>query len=869
MFRTALRNVLAHKARLLMTVLAVMLGVAFVSGTLIFTDTLGNAFRNQSAKSYKDIAVGATVWDTRGDGDSAPDGAPGSESGSDSESDSASDSASGKGSPGASQKTVDRIAALDGVASVTSRVNGFAGVGDPKGKLIGNGWSNTGSNFAPGKDGKDPAYDFTEGSGPAEAGQVALDKDTAARGEYKVGEKVRVATNGPVKEYTLSGIFTTEDGAVNAGGSLVLFTENVAQKLFLEPGYFSELAVTAKPGASHDKIRAEMVKLLPEGADVETGEQRASAQAKDIEQGLSGLNQMLLAFAGIALFVGVFLISNTFTMLVAQRTKELALLRAVGASRRQIKRSVLIEAAVVGVIASAIGFVIGLCLAIGLRSAMGLLDAKVPAGPLVISPTAIIAAFTVGVLITVLAAWLPARRAAKIPPVAAMSSVHAVATTKSLVVRNSIGGVLGLIGAAVIVLGATADNDGGYIIAAGAFLTMIAVIVLIPLLSRPVIALVRPLLTSAFGVSGKLASLNAVRNPRRTGATASALAIGLTLVTTLTVVAVTVGTAIDKSTSDHIRADYRVSMAGYGDLDPSALEALRKAPGVSAVSPQQMTSFESKGEYYNATAVAAGDVEKVFNIITVSGSMDSLSRNEIAVTEDLAKTNGWKPGDTVPAEFGDGKTQDLKIGAVFKEIDFLGRMLTSTELADAHTVKPYITEIWVKMDGGATSAHEQALVDALGKNPAISINNIEGIKNEFSGIINTMLNILYGLLAMALIIAVLGVVNTLAMSVFERQQEIGMLRAIGLDRTKVKRMIRLEAVVISLFGAVIGVALGTFLGWAIGRFISESIPNYALVIPWDRIALFMLLAGVVGVLASLWPARSAAKLNMLTAIKTE
>ncbi|MEW1721128.1 FtsX-like permease family protein [Streptomyces sp. NPDC093109] len=854
MFRTALRNVLSHKARLLMTVLAVMLGVAFVSGTLIFTDTLGNAFRNQSAKSYKDVAVGVTVWDTRG-------GGAGEEP----------DAEADKGSPGVTQKTVDRIGALDGVASVTGRVNGFAGVGDPKGKLIGDGWSNVGTNFAPAADGKDPSYDFTEGAGPAAADQVALDKDTAARGEYKVGEKVRVATNGPVKEYTLSGIFTTEDGAVNAGGSLVLFTKDVAQKLFLEPGYYSELSVTAKAGASHDEIRAQMVKLLPKDAQVDTGEQLASNQAKDIEQGLSSLNQMLLAFAGIALFVGVFLISNTFTMLVAQRTKELALLRAVGASRRQVKRSVLIEAAVVGVIASAVGFVIGLCLAIGLRSAMGLLDAKVPAGPLVVSPTAVVAAFAVGVLITVLAAWLPARKAAKIPPVAAMSSVHAVATTKSLVVRNSIGGVMALIGAVIIVLGASADNDGGYIIGGGAFLTMIAVIVLIPLLSRPVIALVRPLLTSAFGVSGKLASLNAVRNPRRTGATASALAIGLTLVTTLTVVAVTVGTAIDKSTSDHIRADYRVTMAGFSNLDASAIDALRKAPDVAALSPQQMASFESGSDYYNTTALSPEDMEKVFSIHTVSGSLSAMTENAntVAVSEELAASHGWKPGDTIPAKFDDGKKEKLKVGAVFQKIDFLSEIITSTKLADQHQAKPYITEIWVKMDGGATAAHEQALVDALGKNPAISINNIEGIKNEFSGMINTMLNILYGLLGMALIIAVLGVVNTLAMSVFERQQEIGMLRAIGLDRTKVKRMIRLEAVVISLFGALIGVVLGTFLGWAIGRTIAASIPNYALVIPWDRIALFMLLAGVVGVLASLWPARSAARLNMLTAIKTE
>ncbi|MFE3599953.1 ABC transporter permease [Streptomyces sp. NPDC059142] len=847
MFRTALRTVLAHKARLLMTVLAVMLGVAFVSGTLIFTDTLGSAFRNQSSKSYKDVAVSISAYDSR-DSD---------------------DPEARKGGAGLSQTAMDRIQALDGVSSVTGRVENFAGVADPDGKLIGNGWSNTGSNFAPGENGKDPAYTFTDGSGPREEGQIALDKDTATKGEYKVGDTVRVATNGPVKEYTLSGVFTTEDGAVNAGGSLVLFTTEVAQKLYLEPGYYEKATVSAAPGTSDAALLTQVKKLLPKNAEAETGDALAEKQAKDIESGLSGLNQMLLAFAAIALFVGIFLISNTFTMLVAQRTKELALLRAVGASRKQVKRSVLAEAAIVGVIASVVGFALGLGLAIGLRGLMDSFGAKIPAGPLVVSPVAIAAALGVGVLITVFAAWLPARRAAKIPPVAAMSSVHAVATTKSLVVRNSIGLVIALLGAALILVGAKQGSDGRFLLAAGGFLTMIGVIVLIPLLSRPVIALVRPLLIGAFGVSGKLAGQNAVRNPRRTGATASALAIGLTLVTALTVLGVTIGQAIDQMTTDNIKADYMASMANGSPLDPSALSALEKAPGVSAVSPQQAVDLEIKGDYVSASGVTPGDIEKVFNITTVSGSLGSLSGDAVAVAEDTAKSKGWKTGDTVQVKYNDGKSADLKIGAVYEGNEFLSPMLISTDLANPHETTHHIREVWVKTDGGPSDVRAQALVDALGKNPAITLMDQNDIRNQTSGLINTALNIMYGLLAMALIIAVLGVVNTLAMSVFERQQEIGMLRAIGLDRRRVKRMIRLEAVVISLFGAVVGVGLGTFLAWAIGQTIKNAIPGYALFVPWDRIALFLALAALVGVLASLWPARSAARLNMLTAIKTE
>ncbi|WP_405694184.1 ABC transporter permease [Streptomyces sp. NBC_01185] len=842
MLRTAVRNVLAHKARLLMTVLAVMLGVAFVSGTLVFTDTLGNAFRNQSAKSYDKVAVAVTTWAERGDEETAA----------------------------VDEATLDKIRHLDGVAEATGRVSGFAGVADPDGKLIGNGWSNTGSNFAPGAGGKDAQYTFTEGTGPVKAGQIALDEETAKKGEYRVGSPVRVATNGPVKEYTLSGVFTTEDGAVNAGGSLVLFDTDVAQRLYLRPGEFKDVNVVAEPGASDTALLAAVKPLLPEDAEAKTGAALADEEAETTESGLKSLNSMLLAFAAIALFVGVFLIANTFTMLIAQRTKELALMRAVGASRRQVKRAVLLEAGVVGLIASVAGFLLGLGLATGLRSAMGAFGGKIPAGPLVVSPTAVASAFGVGVLITVFAAWLPARRAAKIPPVAAMSSVHAVATTKSLVVRNSIGGVLTLLGSAAIVAGAAqGGEDGRWILGAGAFLALIGVIVLIPLLSRPVIALARPLLAKLFGVSGKLAAQNAVRNPRRTGATASALAIGLTLVTGISVLGVTLGQAIDKMTTDNIRADYMVSMASGQPLDESALTALRKADGVAAATPQRAVWLTVGKEGVSASGVTPGDVEKTFDLKTVSGSLSSLGDGEIAVDRKTAKSHGWKTGDSVPVTYQDDKKQTLKVGALYEGNEFLSPVLIPEDLVAPHESLSDIREVWLTMDGGQSDANEKAVVDALGDNPAMSVMDRQGIRDMFGGFINTALNIMYGLLAMALVIAVLGVVNTLAMSVFERQQEIGMLRAIGLDRRRVKRMIRLEAVVISLFGAVVGVGLGTFLGWAIGKSLSADIPGYALVIPWDRLGLFLVLAGLVGVLASLWPARSGARLNMLTAIKTE
>ncbi len=848
MFRTALRNVLAHKARLLMTVLAVTLGVAFVSGTLVFTDTLGKALSGQSAKSYDGIAVSVTSYGTSRNQDGSK-----------------------TGEPGISQQTLEKIKAVKGAGTVSGRVSGFAGVGDENGKLIGNGWANRGSNHTPAAGGKDPRYDYAEGAGPTSADQIALDKETAHRGAYKVGDKVRVATNGPVKEYTLTGVFTTDDGQVNAGGSLVLFDTPTAQKLYLQPGYYSEVAVAAKAGASADQLLADIKPLLDgKTTEARTGAQLAKQQAADIKKQMSSMSNMLLAFAGIALFVGIFLIYNTFTMLVAQRTKELALLRAVGAKRGQVMRSVMSEAVVVGAIASAIGLVSGIGLAVAMRSLMDSLDAKIPAGGLVVSPATIVTALVIGILVTLVAAVFPAWRTGRIPPVAAMGSAHLPATTKSLVVRNILGSTIALLGIAVVFAGVAQGKDGRETVGGGAFLLLIGLIVLLPLLSRPVIAVIRPVLEKVFGVPGKLASQNAVRNPRRTAVTAASLTIGLTLVTTLSVLGITMGKAVDRMSTDKIKADYKVSMAmGGGGLDRSVIEALSKAKGIKAVSPQTAGLLKIGDNLKAASGVNPAAIGEMLNIDVVGGSLSSLGKGEVAVAESTSKKNGLSVGSTLNVMYDDGEKGSLKVGAVYKDLEgLLSPYVLDDKILAAHTDEQFIPEVYVNT-GGESKAGEKAVLDALGNNPAISIATQQDMRNEMGGMINLALNIMYGLLGMALIISVLGVVNTLAMSVFERTQEIGMLRAIGLDRGRVKNMIRLEAVVISLFGAVLGVVVGIFLAWAVGSTLSKSVPGYALVLPWDRIGIFLLLAGVVGVLAAMWPARSAARLNMLTAIKTD
>ncbi|MGH4029864.1 ABC transporter permease [Actinomycetota bacterium Odt1-20B] len=840
MFRTALRNVLAHKARLLMTVLAVMLGVAFVSGTLVFTDTFGNAYKNKSAKSFDHVSVAIQP-----DGGASPDN----------------DGQDAKTTPRLTDGLLKKAASLPGADSAIGGVSGFTALADKDGKLVGGEWGTTGANYYPGKDGKDPRYTFTEGAAPTSAAGIALDSRTAERTGYKVGDTVRFSTDGPVKTAKVSGIFDTDDGSVLAGGSLVVFDNDTARKV-LGKNEYDEIDVKAAAGTGESALKGSVEKILPKDTEAKTGAQLSADQDSMIEQQTSSMSQVLLIFAGIALFVGIFIIANTFTMLVAQRTKELALMRAVGASRRQVTRSVLIEAGIVGLVAAVTGFALGIGVAVGLESLMNSAGASLPDGPLVIAPTTILVALLIGVVVTMLAAWLPGRRAAKIPPVAAMNSVHATPTVRGLVVRNTIGSLIVALGVLMLFM------DDNYVKSGGAAVALVGVIVLTPLLSRPFIAASAPLL-KPFGVTGKLSRLNSVRNPRRTASTASALMIGLTLITAMTVVATSMSSAINKMAAGSLKADYTVSMANYQPLAPEVHKKLAALPGVEASSPLRTAYGEADGSYSKISGVDAKDFGKLVSLDFTSGSLAGLKGNAALVDKETADEKGLKAGDTVPVKFDDKKTVNLKVAGVYEQNEMIGGLFTPTSVVDPHLDKIADQQVLLKMKDGASDTAENAVVKALGDNPAIKIQDKQAISNEIGGAINMLLNMLYGLLAMAILIAVLGVINTLAMSVFERKHEIGMLRAIGLDRAKVKQMVRLESVVISLFGAVLGIGLGLFLGWVAGGTIGNTVKTYAMEVPVGRIAIFLGIAALVGVLAAVWPARSAARLNPLQAIKSE
>jgi putative ABC transport system permease protein len=813
-----------------------------VSGTLVFTNTISDAYQNSSAKGFDqvDVAVSAKYQEDKGNTISK--------------------------TPELTQAMLDKSAKVPGAASAIGVVNGFTAIADKDGKLIGGGFRSEGGNYWGDKDAR---YPLKSGSAPHGRDQVAIDAETARRAGYEVGDKVRISVDGPVLTPTISGVFTTDDGNVAAGGSLALFDTATAQQLFGKPGTYDEIDVKAASGISQSALKAGLDKAL--GAklvETTTGRTLAADQAEQISASMSGLKQGLLVFAGIALFVGTFIIANTFTMLVAQRTKELALLRAVGASRRQVTRSVLIEAFVVGTVAGVSGLVAGIGIGAGLRSLMGTLGATVPDGPLVITPGTVATALVVGVVITMLAAWLPGRRAARIPPVAAMSSVHAKATTKSLVLRNTLGALFSGAGVAVILAATTMDgSDGQAPMGMGAVLLIIGVFILTPLLSRPLIAAAAPLLR-VFGISGKLARQNSVRNPRRTAATASALMIGLTLITGMTVMAGSLQKSIDKMASAAVKADYVVSMANGNELSADVEKKLAKVDDVTAVSPLRNAASRIDGHTEYLTGVNGSAIGELTDLKVNDGAF-KVGGSQVVVDQDRAKTFGWKAGSTFTVHYEDGKAQKLTVAGVYE-----GNELISGIMLDTATLNPHLSDlsdmqVMLKTSDGASAATKDKLEKALGSNPAIKVQDKKDLSDSIAQMFTLMLNMLYGLLAMAVIVAVLGVINTLAMSVFERSQEIGMLRAIGLDRKGIKRMVRLESLVISLFGGVLGIGLGVFFGWAAGELLGTKMATYELVLPWARMAVFLLLAATVGILAALWPARRAARMNMLAAIKAE
>nr|WP_093865302.1 FtsX-like permease family protein [Streptomyces sp. TLI_053] len=851
MLRTALRNVLAHKARLLMTVLAICLGVAFASGTLVFADSTAAAHRAAASKDFADTAVTVTALTPV----TAAEPPPGT--------------AAGGGPDGVLDDALAaKLAEVPGVAAVRPRADGTAVLNAADGgPLRVRPGANLAAAYTPGADGTDPRHPLVEGRAPVGADEIALDRGTAAAGHLRLGDAVTLATDGPARTARLTGLVTTTDTRITAGGTLVLFDRATAQRLFATPGHWTALDVSATPGTGQYELARRITELLPaDRAEATTGLALADQQARYVGTLTRGYQKLPLVFAGVSLFIGSFLVVNTFTMLITRRTREIALLRAVGATRRQVVRSLLAEALLVGLAASAAGFVLGLGIAELLPGLLGTDGDRLPEGPLVIGPRPVAAALFVGVGVTVLAAWLPARRAARIAPVEALRAAERPAARSRL--RPVAGAGLLLLGAGLLVAlaghaeDASEANLRNAMLACGAL--VVGLIVLAPALAAPAVRLTGPL-TRRFGVTGLLARQNVLRDPRRTAATAATLLVSTALVGGLATVGHSTGRALDRQAAAGLDADWVVATGStMTGIDPEAVRRVATVPGVRTAAAVADSTLFLGGTVREVSGVDPATAGRVLRLDFVSGSLQDLGPGRIAVSRSTARENGLTTGDRVTTSIGRNREPaTVTVVGVYQDNPTARDALAVREDVQRDAFRPgSVQRILVRADG----ATARQLRTAVGDNPLLRVESRAELVRAAGGVTSSLLSLTYGLLGIGVLISALGIVNTLVMSVTERTREIGVLRAVGMDRAAVRRTIRLEAVTVALFGTVLGLAAGLFGAWGVGALAGGAVPQYRLELPWPTLLLICLASPVVGALAAAVPARRAAGLGPLEAV---
>lgn len=832
----SLRNLAAHKVRLLLTVVSVLLGVAFVAGSFVFTDTLRGSFQRIVSTSLDGV-------DSRVQPRHSYD-------------------------PGVPVALVDRIAALPGVRAVEPEITAPIVLIDSHGNRVRSGGAPTEAGiWTPAGRSIRAVPGFASGRAPAGPGEVAVNEGAAHRGSLHVGDRVTVVTanSGPIAA-TISGVYRTD---IETGGYVgVRFTEAEALRLFTDGDHVSAVNVAARGGTSEQALTARIARLLPSTLEARTGTQvRADATAR-ITTALSFVNYILLAFGFIAMIVGTFIIYNTFSMIVAQRLRELALLRAIGADRRQVRRSVLLEAGVIGVVGSALGLAAGVGLAYGLHALLDALDLGLPSGGLVLSPRTVVVAVAVGTVVTLFSAYAPARRAGRIPPVAAMREEFASASPATLRRRTRLG-------AAVLVLGGLATGagtasgstgSGAALIGLGLVGATVGALLLSPLLADWIITPLGRLVGRPFGAVGRLARTNAVRNPRRTAATAFALTLGLLLVSGIAVIGASFKASVGRLFDTTVRADYVLTTAIPAPVPLPAAQAAARVPGVASVTELHGFTALLDGRQSTGTGVD-GPLPPVARVRFEQGG-GSPTGSSMLISRGFADSHGWTLGSThTLSRPGQGAAR-LTVTGIYGTDQLLGPWLASGDLYRQLTPRTEWSDMvaLIKADPGTDlSALRTGLENAVADYYIVDVQDREQVKGQFASQVNGLLGLLYGLLGLAIVIAVLGIVNTLALSVVERRREIGMLRAVGMLRKQVRRALYLESLLIAVFGAVLGLALG--LGY--GALFTHRLGDQGmdrLSVPWGQALGFLVVAGVVGVLAALWPGIRAARTRPLEAI---
>ena len=850
MTRYVLRGLRARALRTALTALAVVLGVAMISGTYVLTDTIDRAFGDifSTANAGTDVVVSGRV-----PGGFSADQTP----------------------PPLPESLVGRVGAADGVARAAGGVFGDVSIRDKQGDRIGQGTPNFADSVLP-----EPfnTYTYVRGRAPRADGEVALDQQTATDQGFRVGDRVTVVGEQGARRYRVVGVARFGEVSSIGGAAIAVMTLPEAQRATGREGQVDQVSVAGEEGVApaelRDRVREE---LQGQPVTVRTGEEQADRQASDLQESLGFLRTGLLVFGFIALFVGAFVIYNTFSITVAQRTRELALLRTLGASRRQVLAGVVLEAALVGLFASLVGLAGGLLLAPGLTQLFESLGADLPGTGSVVQARTVVVALAVGLVTTVLASLVPALRATRIAPVVALREGF-VAHAGTGRVRLAVALVLGVVGVGLLVVGLTGAATLA-LLGAGAALVFLAVALLSPQLVRPLAAAVGRPLQRATGITGLLARENVLRNPGRTATTAAALMIGVALVAFVAIFAAGLRGSIDRSVDESFAGDLTIrNQDGFSAIPAGVTRSVGEVPGVGAVGALRFSQAQVRGVSGTVPIIGidAASAAQTLNIELPAGSgavlRELVARGAVLVDRGTPVAEGRRVGDRLTLLAPSGRRVTYTIAGFLDEGDFSflgGGVVVPNERVARDFGDRDDTLVFVAFAPGAQPGQVRGEVERLlaERFPNAEALDREEFKDEQSTQVNQLLVLVYVLLALSVLVSIFGIVNTLALSTYERTRELGLLRAIGTSRRQVRSIVRQESIITSLIGAVLGVVLGVLFALLVSRPLEAE--GFTLTFPVATLALLLVLAAVFGVLAAIGPARRAARLDVLRALAYE
>ncbi len=845
MRKVSLRNIAAHKLRLALTVLAVVLGTAFISGSFMFTNSLSSTFDSAVSNAFR--GVDAVVASTEEQAGIDPD---------------------------TRQAIIDdpQVAAMNVSASSTVVI----ATDDAEPVQTGGGTSNLSVWYEEDERVGEPQA-LTNGEAPVAADEVVVNVAGAERFGISVGQELTVVDPQIRYTVTVTGLY---EAPLDQGASLILqMPETAYLDRYTDDGLVDQLMVAAVEGTSDDELVTYLQETYP-ATEVDSGETLAEETSRLLSQALSFVNYFLIAFGLVALLVGTFLIANTFSMIVAQRTREFALLRALGAARTQITRSVVFEATIIGLLGSALGVVAGVGLVAAINAFMASQGMSLPDAGLGLSVSAVLVPIVLGTVVTVASAWFPARRAGAVHPVEAMRTTESAAGS-SLKARTITGVVLIAMGALAALAGALLDDSAtstrAILVGIGALGVIVGFFLAGPAFSLPVVPTLGRIVGAPFGAIGKLAATNSRRNPRRTSATAFALTLGIALVTTIGMLGETMKDSVAGVFENNVSADYILSGPTAGNF-PTPVEVpqtARDTEGVGqalALSTAPVTVDGAAASQFGpfVTTMVINDDPSDMALTTLRDGVSDIGDNGVLATTDFADARGWEVGDVLElaAEIPGAGTTEVELVGIFEPNNVINNMVVSQAAVEEIVPLSALNLTMVGVNGDGSVSDEQLrtnLEEAVRDFIVVQVMSADELAGEASQAIDQMLNILYALLALAVIIAILGIVNTLTLNVIERRQEIGMLRAVGAQRRQIRTMITLEAVQISIFGAAMGILIGLGLGGAFLTVLADEGLDI-ISVPTGQLVGILLASAVVGVIAALWPAQRAAKTPPLDAI---